>query len=127
MYTREASLKALAITCDEARVEQVLNNLMSNAIKYSSPGKPVVAGVEQGQSNEVIVWVRDQGPGIGQEEQAHIFDRFYRSHAYENPGVEGLGLGLYIAHEIVNRHGGRMWLASKPEAGSTFYFSLPLT
>src|SRR6266700_1605776 len=123
----ETSLKSLAITCDEARVEQVLNNLMGNAIKYSPPGKPVVAGIEQGQSNEVIVWVRDQGPGISQEEQAHIFDRFYRAHAYGNPGVEGLGLGLYIAHEIVNRHGGRMWLASKPEAGSTFYFSLPLT
>jgi len=123
----ETSLKSLAITCDEARVEQVLNNLMGNAIKYSPPGKPVVAGIEQGQSNEVIVWVRDQGPGISQEEQVHIFDRFYRAHAYGNPGVEGLGLGLYIAHEIVNRHGGRMWLASKPEAGSTFYFSLPLT
>src|SRR6266567_4703285 len=123
----ETSLKSLAITCDEARVEQVLNNLMGNAIKYSPPGKPVVAGIEQGLSNEVIVWVRDQGPGISQEEQAHIFDRFYRAHAYGNPGVEGLGLGLYIAHEIVNRHGGRMWLASKPEAGSTFYFSLPLT
>jgi signal transduction histidine kinase len=73
VYTRETSLKALAITCDEARVEQVLNNLMSNAIKYSPPGKPVVAGIEQGQSNEVIVWVRDQGPGIGRKSRPTFY------------------------------------------------------
>ncbi len=113
---------------DEARLEQVLNNLLENAIKYSSPDKPVTIGVARRSqpTPEVVVWVRDEGSGIGEEEQAHIFDRFYRASAGESTGVKGLGLGLYISHEIIIHHGGRMWLESKPGAGSTFYFSLPL-
>ncbi len=68
----------------------------------------------------------DQGQGISEEQQAHIFDRYYRVRTNENINTEGLGLGLYIAHEIVMLHGGRMWLESTPGEGSTFYFSLPL-
>ncbi len=70
--------------------------------------------------------MRDAGPGISEKEQAHIFDQFYRVPGYGNTKTEGLGLGLYIAHEIIARQGGRMWLESKPGEGSTFYFSLPL-
>jgi two-component system CheB/CheR fusion protein len=113
-------------TWDEARVEQVLNNLLSNALKYSPAETPVTVGIER-RDNEVVVRVRDEGPGIQEEQQAHIFDRFYR---IENNGeqlqVEGLGLGLYIAHEIVRLQGGRIWLESKEGQGSTFFFSLPL-
>jgi two-component system, chemotaxis family, CheB/CheR fusion protein len=106
----------------------VLNNLLENAIKYSSPDKPVTIGIAHPSqpTSEVVVWVRDEGSGIGEEEQAHIFDRFYRVLASESPQIKGLGLGLYISHEIIIHHGGRMWLESKPGAGSTFYFSLPL-
>lgn len=110
---------------DEARLEQVLNNLVGNAIKYSPPGKPVEVGVRR-QPGEVIVWVKDEGRGISEEDQPHIFDRFYRTHNGNDEHVEGLGLGLYIAREIIVQHGGRMWVESKPGEGSTFYFSLPL-
>ncbi|HKF39010.1 MAG TPA: ATP-binding protein, partial [Ktedonobacteraceae bacterium] len=125
----QAGAQELLVTCDEARVEQVLDNLLSNAIKYSPADKPVVVGVEGRpgkEPKEAVVWVRDEGPGINEEEQGHIFDRFYRASLSQKSNVEGLGLGLYIAHEIISLQGGRMWLESKPGAGSTFYFSLPL-
>lgn len=112
-------------TFDADRIEQVLNNLIDNAVKYSPPDKPVMVGVER-QSNEAVIWVRDQGPGISEEEQELIFKRFYRAQSENASETEGLGLGLYIAHEIVIRHGGRVWLESQPGEGSTFYFSLPL-
>jgi len=119
----------LLVTCDEIRVEQVLDNLLSNAIKYSQRGTPVEVGVEsrpEHKPKEVVVWVRDKGRGISEEEQLHIFDRFYRTHNKKSAKVEGLGLGLYIAHEVIHQHGGHIWLESKPGEGSTFYFSLPL-
>ncbi len=122
---------------DEARLEQVLHNLVSNAMKYSPEGTPVVVSLERrvlpaeggsatGTQSEAVVWVQDQGQGISLTEQEHIFDPFYRARAQENSGVEGLGLGLFISHQIVVQHGGHMWLESAPGAGSTFYFSLPL-
>ena len=71
--------------------------------------------------------MRDQGQGISKEEQEFIFKRFYRGAQSEDDSrLEGLGLGLYIAYEIVARHGGRMWLESQVGEGSTFYFSLPI-
>ena len=121
----ETNQNAIAGTWDEARLEQVLHNLISNAIKYSPPTAPVLVGIE-GRSGEVIVQVRDRGTGLGAEDQAHIFDRFYRARSSENAMIEGLGLGLYISSQIILQHGGRMWLESKPGEGSTFYFSLPL-
>jgi len=71
--------------------------------------------------------VRDQGKGIKEEDQVHLFDQFYRVRTSENGYIEGSELRLYIAHEIVVQHGGRMWLESKQGQGSTFLFSLPLT
>jgi signal transduction histidine kinase len=122
----ETQEENVAITCDEGRLEQVLNNLICNAIKYSPPGKAVVVGLERKQ-HEVMFSVRDQGVGISEEQQAHIFERFYRVRTDANERVDGLGLGLYIAYEIVARHGGRMWLESRPGQGSAFFFSLPLS
>jgi two-component system CheB/CheR fusion protein len=119
----------LRVTCDETRIEQVLNNLLSNAIKYSRKATPIEIGVEgrpENEAEEVVVWIQDEGSGISEEEQEHIFDRFYRIQNYKRSKVDGLGLGLFIAHEIIRQHGGRMWLESKPKVGSTFYFSLPL-
>jgi signal transduction histidine kinase len=117
----------LAGNWDEARIEQVLNNLINNALKYSSPSQPVEIGLAQGdRPDEGLVWVRDRGIGISPEHQAHIFDRFYRARTPMNVNVDGLGLGLFISYETIARHGGRMWLESKLGKGSTFYFSLPL-
>jgi two-component system CheB/CheR fusion protein len=112
-------------TWDDARIEQVLNNLLSNAVKYSPEGKTISVRIER-TGREVIVSVHDQGEGISEQQQAHIFDRYYRVRTKENVSVDGLGLGLYIVHEIVALHGGSMWLESNQGEGSTFYFSLPL-
>jgi signal transduction histidine kinase len=116
-------------TWDEDRIEQVLNNLISNALKYSPADKPIVVKIEldsQNPASEVIVSVCDHGLGIPEEDQAHIFDRFYRVNNGEQKPIEGLGLGLYISHAIVTQHGGRIWLTSHLGEGSTFYFTLPL-
>ncbi len=123
---------------DEARLEQVLTNLINNAIKYSPAETSVIVGVEKRclllapdhqpatpAPLEAVIWVRDEGYGISPEDQARIFERFYRVSAGEGL-VEGLGLGLYISQEIVAQHDGRMWLESVPGKGSTFYFSIPL-
>jgi signal transduction histidine kinase len=126
LRTEETSLLG---SIDEDRIEQVMNNLISNAKKYSAPGIPVIVTVEHGQEpdNTVIIAVRDEGRGIAEEEQEHIFDRFYRIRTHEHTRTDGLGLGLYIVREIVALHGGRIWLESSPGKGSTFYVSLPLT
>jgi signal transduction histidine kinase len=124
----KTSEESITGTLDEARIEQVMNNLISNALKYSPADKPVVVTVERQTDNpdEVLITVSDEGPGIAEEEQSHVFDRFYRVHKPGSAKVEGLGLGLYIAHEIVAQHGGRIWLESQPGKGTRFYLSLPL-
>jgi signal transduction histidine kinase len=114
---------------DESRIEQVLHNLITNALKYSPVDKPIVVEVKRQSAdseNEVTVSVRDQGPGIPEKDQPSIFDRFYRVRHTDQEKEEGLGLGLYISHEIVVRHRGRLWVSSSPEQGTTFYFTLPL-
>src|SRR5207249_11649126 len=87
---------------DEGRIEQVLDNLISNALKYGPADKPIVVTVECQTNNpdEVLITVRDEGQGISKEVQHHVFERFYRVHTQEQGKVEGLGLGLYISHEI---------------------------
>lgn len=124
----EVAGEAIIGNWDEGRIEQVLNNLVSNAIKYSPKNMQVIVTVEcaANDADEVIVSVKDAGLGISKEEQQHIFDRFYRAQNTYGTKIDGLGLGLYIAHEIITQHGGRIWLESEPKAGSTFYFSLPL-
>lgn len=111
---------------DKVRIEQVLITLISNARKYGSPDTPISIGVKK-QADEVIVWVQDHGAGIGKTHHDHIFERFYQVRTRkEFPMRDGLGLGLYLSYEAINRHGGRMWLESEPNVGSVFYFSLPL-
>lgn len=118
--------EAILLTLDKDRIEQVLNNLLSNAFKYSAPGTPIKVTLERRQdTNEVVVAVQDRGKGIQKEDQAHLFERFYRATADRNRRTDGVGLGLYIASTIVERHGGRIWLESEPGQGSTFFFALP--
>ncbi|HLJ32438.1 MAG TPA: ATP-binding protein, partial [Ktedonobacteraceae bacterium] len=123
--TLETTEEEMSGTWDATRVEQVLNNLLSNAVKYSPGSEAITVRIERTE-REVSVSVHDHGQGISKQQQAHIFDRYYRVRTKENTTIEGLGLGLYIAHEIITLHGGRMWLESKRGEGSTFYFSLPL-
>jgi signal transduction histidine kinase/CHASE3 domain sensor protein len=128
---RQLHMKTITVTCDEARLEQVLDNLINNALKYSPPASAVTVGIEHGpdgefaSEDEVVIWVKDEGFGISEEHQDHIFDRFYRERTDQNLRVEGLGLGLYISNEIIMRHQGRMWLESRLGEGSTFYFAIP--
>jgi len=122
----ETPEEKILVTCDEARIEQVIDNLLSNAIKYSPAHTPIYVKVER-KTSEVIIAVQDHGAGIGEEEQKHIFERFYRTRTEGTTNIEGLGLGLYIAREIVMQEGGRMCVESQPGSGSTFYFSLHLS
>ena len=109
---------------DRHRLEQVLINLMQNAVKYSGSSRRVEIAVTI-STTEVTTAVRDFGVGIPPEQQQHVFDRFFRASNVRDR-QSGLGLGLFIASTIVTRHGGRMWLESIQGAGTTFYFTLPL-
>jgi PAS domain S-box-containing protein len=108
---------------DEDRLEQVLSNLVSNAIKYSPKGGEVrVTG--RVRSGQAIVCVSDEGPGIAPDDIPHVFDRFYRS-SDASRTTKGAGLGLYLARAVIQAHGGRIWVDPKPGAGARICFSLP--
>jgi len=108
---------------DETRLEQVLANLVSNAIKYSPQGGEIqISG--QVRPGQVIVCVSDQGPGVAPEDIPHIFDRFYRSSIAKRT-TKGAGLGLYLARAVVEAHGGRIWIDPRPGKGARICFSIP--
>jgi PAS domain S-box-containing protein len=121
----ETSAQSIVLSFDPPRLEQVFDNLITNAIKYSPPETNIYVSIVPADG-EVTVCVRDEGSGIPLEDQPRIFDRFYRARSTRTTKVEGLGLGLYISHEIVVAHGGQMWLESTPGVGSTFCLKLPL-
>ena len=111
------------VDADPARLERILINLLSNALKYSPEEANVVlrGGVANGMA---VVSVVDQGHGISAEELPRVFERFFRSRDVRRH--EGLGLGLYITRMLVEAHGGKIWVESQLNRGSTFSFSLPL-
>ncbi|MFI5274276.1 MAG: GAF domain-containing protein, partial [Ktedonobacterales bacterium] len=115
------------VRIDVERIEQVLTNLLSNALKYSPPGSPVALQLTT-SGDTVVVAVLDEGGGIPASALPQLFERFYRV-----PGVQvqsgsgvGMGLGLFITREIIARHGGRIWAESAVGSGSRFAFTLPL-
>ncbi len=117
----------MEVEMDVDRMSQVLLNLLSNARKYSPPGAPISLTLERAGDSCVIA-VRDQGVGIAVDQLPYIFERFYRAPDIERQtgSSVGLGLGLYIAHKIVERHGGHIEVQSCPGCGSTFSVILPL-
>jgi PAS domain S-box-containing protein len=110
---------------DEERLRQVLNNLLSNALKYSPEGGEVRVG-GWGEDDEVVLYVADQGIGIPESEQGNLFQRFYRVDSSLRRSTQGAGLGLFLCRTIVEAHGGRIWLRSEPGKGTTVFFTLPL-
>ncbi|GAC1370786.1 MAG: hypothetical protein NVSMB44_38050 [Ktedonobacteraceae bacterium] len=113
-----------SVIADRERIEEVLQNLLDNAVKYS-PGQPEITVTCNATGEEVIVSVSDMGMGISLREQEHIFDRFQRAVRPMMQATPGAGLGLYICRAIVEAHGGRIWVESTLREGSTFSFSLP--
>lgn len=112
------------IAVDKRRITVVLDNLISNGIKYIRDKGNVKIGIEH-QSNEIVVCVADDGVGIPKSQQDKVFQKFFRSDNVVKNQTEGTGLGLYIAKNIVEQSGGRMWFESKEEEGTLFWFSLP--
>lgn len=110
------------VLADENRIQQVLSNLVSNAIKYSTDGEIRITG--QVRPDVVILTVSDQGPGIASEDIPHIFDRFYRAPDMARQ-TKGAGLGLYLARAVVEAHGGRIWVDTEAGSGARICFSLP--
>lgn len=112
---------------DEERILQVLSNFISNAMKYSPPGSEIELGLRYNpqQSERARLWVRDSGIGIPAGDLPHIFERFHRAENFDR-SISGLGIGLYLAHEIITRHAGLIWAESQEGVGSTFFVELPL-
>jgi PAS domain S-box-containing protein len=126
---RATAERAPLVAADRDKVRQVLVNLTENAIKYSPDGGRITVGLELGQSPDeetVVFYVKDEGIGIPSDEQARIFEKFYRLDPQMTRGVGGTGLGLYICSELVHRMGGNIWVESSEGEGSNFLLELPV-
>ncbi len=109
---------------DPVRMEQVVNNLLINAIKYSPKGGKIEVRLRK-EPKQIVCSIRDQGIGIPPGKQKKIFEKFYRASEVDQ-GFSGLGIGLFLASDIIQRHYGKIWVESKKGKGSTFFFSLPI-
>jgi PAS domain S-box-containing protein len=112
------------INIDVSRIKQVLENLIDNACKYSEEGTQIVISTRR-NGKKLIVSVADQGIGIAEDDIEKVFTLMYRTAQVSSTNKPGLGLGLAICREIIESHGGQIWVESQPGKGSTFYFSLP--
>lgn len=123
---RVVSCENIWIEADRDKIGQVLNNLLTNAIKYSPGGGHITIGCEK-MDGQVSIFVQDEGVGISAEDQNHLFERFYRSRDERVKTVSGFGIGLYLVSEILRYHDSRISVESAPGAGATFYFLMNLT
>ncbi len=123
---REELNESTLVKADPERVTQVIRNLLDNAITHTPEGGEITLETHT-SSGEAVTTVTDDGPGIPQEDLAHIFDRFYRVDKSRSRGTGGTGLGLTIAKEIVEAHGGEITAKSEEGEGATFSFTLPLS
>jgi PAS domain S-box-containing protein len=122
---RIPQLPAAIVTGDRERIRQVVTNLLSNASSYSPEHAPITITLSS-QEHTAQVCIEDAGIGISPELQAKIFDRYFRAQPGDGEASSGLGLGLFIASDIIGRHQGQIWVASTPGEGSSFCFTLPL-
>jgi two-component system, OmpR family, sensor histidine kinase VicK len=120
----EAPGRALIGSFDRDRIDQIFQNLLLNAIKYAPTGDIVIT-VDALNGSQARVCVADTGPGINPEDQLRLFERFYRAETTAG-GAKGFGIGLYVVRMLVEAHGGRIWVESRPGEGSRFIFTLPI-
>jgi signal transduction histidine kinase len=113
------------VLADRERIGQVITNLLLNAIKYS-PDNSDIQVTAQATDDVAEISISDKGYGIPEEDQPKIFDRFFRAMTNYNDTYPGMGLGLYISAQIIERHNGTIWVKSELGKGSTFYFTVPL-
>lgn len=121
---REGSINS-KVNGDKDRIEQVIINLITNAIKYSPNADKVLIRLAE-EKNKAVISVQDFGLGIGAKDQPNVFKRFYRTKDKDERKITGFGLGLYIASKIIKKHKGKIWVKSQKGKGSTFFFTLPL-
>jgi signal transduction histidine kinase len=115
----------VSVWADPDRILQTLNNLISNAIKFSPPGSEIHLTARNLDGDEALIEVCDQGHGIPADKLEHIFERFQQGDASDSRALGGTGLGLAICRSIVQQHGGRIWATSVVDQGTTFHFTLP--
>ncbi len=120
--TMDDASAVVEATADEGRLQQVLSNLVENAVKFTPSGGEVHVDLEH-KGRWLEVRVADRGIGVAPEDMPHVFERFYKAGRSQNQG--GTGLGLAIAKHIVQSHGGRIWVSRREEGGSTFAFTIP--
>lgn len=120
----ESSDPELMLLIDSGRITQVLNNLISNAIKYSPEGGDIKVSIKR-NNDQLEICVKDQGLGMTEEQANRIFDKFYRVDT-SNTAIAGLGLGMSIAKNIIESHDGHIWIESAPGKGTTVHFTLPI-
>jgi signal transduction histidine kinase len=120
----ESKVHSLKINGDPHRIEQVLINLLTNAIKYSPKANKMEVFLSN-TKDQVTIGVKDYGLGIAADKLSQIFSRFFRIEG-NDPGISGLGIGLYLTSQIVDRHNGKIWVESELGKGSTFWVTLPI-
>ena len=118
-------MASLFVRGDRNALEQVLINLLDNAVKYGRQGGKILLSAVEKDQREIQISVKDDGIGIPREDLPRIFERFYRVDKGRSQELGGTGLGLSIVKHIVQAHGGQVWAESEPGKGSTFYFTLP--
>lgn len=116
---------SLSMYADRDKIGQVINNFLSNAVKYSPVNKTIEVSVTASATN-VQIGVKDNGIGISVPDQAKLFSRYNRIKNVTTQHISGFGLGLYLCSEIIQRHDGEVWVESESDKGSTFYFSVPI-
>ncbi|HLI05612.1 MAG TPA: PAS domain S-box protein [Ktedonobacteraceae bacterium] len=122
-----SSRPVMVADIDPGRTEQILINLIGNAIKYSPQGGPITINLWEGEGTPIVhLSVQDHGIGIPAHQQGQIFGRFVRAENAQSRGIGGTGLGLYLSRALVEQHGGQLWFESEESKGSTFFLTLPL-
>jgi K+-sensing histidine kinase KdpD len=113
------------VHADRDRLAEALTNLLDNADKYSPADTPIEIDLRANQK-EVVVSIRDEGPGLPQEDLERVFEKFYRADSSDSQSAYGYGLGLYVCRSLVEAQGGRVWAENHPSGGAIFSISLPI-